>query len=55
MSRSYYDIDPAGGEVLCTYTEGGEQEKLKSVSSGRCPVSPIATYPPVVPLVLRRD
>ncbi|AEO68546.1 uncharacterized protein THITE_131994 [Thermothielavioides terrestris NRRL 8126] len=30
MSRSYYDIDPAGGEVLCTYTEGGEQEKLKS-------------------------
>jgi hypothetical protein len=31
MSRSFYDIDPAG-EVLCTYTEGGEKEKLKSVS-----------------------
>jgi hypothetical protein len=31
MSRSFYDIDPAG-EVLCTYTDGGEKEKLKSVS-----------------------
>ena len=31
MSRSYYDIDPAG-EVLCTYTEGGDKEKLRSVS-----------------------
>jgi hypothetical protein len=31
MSRSFYDIDPAG-EVVCTYTEGGEKEKLKSVS-----------------------
>jgi len=31
MSRCFYDIDPAG-EVLCTYTDGGEKEKLKSVS-----------------------
>ncbi|KAH6637361.1 vitamin B6 photo-protection and homoeostasis-domain-containing protein [Chaetomium tenue] len=29
MSRSFYDIDPAG-EVLCTYTNGGEKEQLKS-------------------------
>lgn len=32
MSRSFYDIDPAG-EVLCTYTNGEEKEKLKSVSA----------------------
>jgi hypothetical protein len=32
MSRSFYDIDPAG-EVLCTYTDSGETTKLKSVSS----------------------
>lgn len=31
MSRSFYDID-AAGEVLCTYTDSGEKEKLKSVS-----------------------
>lgn len=30
MSRTFYDIDPAG-DVLCTYTEGGEKENLKSV------------------------
>jgi hypothetical protein len=29
MSPSFYDIDPAG-EVLCTYTNGGEKDKLKS-------------------------
>ncbi|KAL2263362.1 hypothetical protein VTK26DRAFT_7083 [Humicola hyalothermophila] len=29
MSRSFYDIDPAG-EVLCTYTEGSEKGKLRS-------------------------
>ncbi|KAH6616208.1 vitamin B6 photo-protection and homoeostasis-domain-containing protein [Chaetomium sp. MPI-SDFR-AT-0129] len=29
MSRSFYDIDPAG-EVLCTYTDGGQRETLKS-------------------------
>ncbi|KAL2133765.1 hypothetical protein VTI74DRAFT_1747 [Chaetomium olivicolor] len=29
MSRSFYDIDPAG-DVLCTYTEGGEKESLRS-------------------------
>ncbi|KAL1838509.1 hypothetical protein VTJ49DRAFT_2616 [Mycothermus thermophilus] len=27
MSRTFYDIDPAG-EVLCTYTESGEREAL---------------------------
>lgn len=32
MNRSFYDIDPAG-EVLCTYTGVGEQEKLRSVSA----------------------
>lgn len=31
MSRNFYDIDPAG-EVLCTYTDGGEKERLKAVS-----------------------
>lgn len=31
MSRNHYDIDPAG-DVLCTYTEEGEREKLRSVS-----------------------
>jgi hypothetical protein len=30
MSRSFYDIDPAG-EVLCTYTESGERETLRAV------------------------
>ncbi|KAL2146334.1 hypothetical protein VTI28DRAFT_4359 [Corynascus sepedonium] len=29
MSRSFYDID-AAGEVLCTYTDSGQKEKLKS-------------------------
>ena len=39
MSRSFYDIDPAG-EVLCTYTEGGEKEKLRSVSWPLCRRTP---------------
>ncbi|GAB1318307.1 Vitamin B6 photo-protection and homoeostasis-domain-containing protein [Madurella fahalii] len=29
MSRSFYDIDPAG-EVLCMYTDGGERGSLRS-------------------------
>jgi len=36
MSRSFYDID-AAGEVLCTYTDSGQKEKLKSVSV-KCPI-----------------
>ncbi len=36
MSRSFYDIDPAG-EVLCTYTDGGGREALKSVSVDALP------------------
>ena len=47
MSRSFYDIDPAG-EVLCTYTDGGGREALKSVSvDALSPRRPTATGIPI--------
>lgn len=32
MSRTFYDINPAG-DVVCTYIDGGEEERLRSVSA----------------------